>query len=188
MKNIGKKLLWFTLIEVLIAIIILATSAVLILWIINNTQRLRATAYTKTIATLLSKEWVEIFLNNRNSNIMDNGRDLPWDCIAVDSEDGDCDNFIEIGNQYTINTNNAWWYSIQPDGDQNIYICDGIYTQENNNCKITEFKRYITFEKYNESDQAYVVKSTVVYDKNWYTWSVTLQGILWNIWYIKKKS
>lgn len=179
------KLNGFTLIEVLIAIIILAMSVVLILGIITNIQRLRATAYSKTISTMLAKEGMELFYNNRDSNLMSGGRDLPWDCISVDN--GDCAEKLSVG-KYTVSILKDWWYEIKKDWNSQLYICRvwdiSIYTNDSNgwsDCKPSDFKRYINISAYPWSQNIYNINSIVEYNKNWFTWEVNLQSTIGNI-------
>lgn len=180
---------WFTLIEVLISILILAMSVVLILWIITNIQKLRNTAYSKSIGTMLSKEWIELFYNMRNSNIMSGGRDLDRNCISVNDADGSCQNHFTAGNTYIVSILPEGWYFIKKrdnltEGD--LYICEQngskIYTNSNSSgCIKSEFNRYITIWNYKSSNQIYTINSTVDFVKNGFSGSVNLQSTIWNI-------
>ncbi len=180
---------WFTLIEVLISIVILAMSVALILWIITNIQSLRNTAYSKTIGTMLSKEWLELFYNLRNSNIMSWGRDLDWNCISVNDSDGSCQERFLAKNTYIANILSDGWYQINKmnnltDGD--LYICDvngtKIYTSNyNSTCIKSEFSRYIYIDDYKSSNQIFTINSVVNYKKNGFSWSVNLQSTIGNI-------
>ena len=184
---------WFTLIEVLIAIIILAMSVVLILGIITNIQRLRATAYSKTISTMLAKEGMELFYNNRDSNLMNWGRDLPWDCIFVDNQ-WRCDSPEQKLSpwKYIVSILKDWWYEIKKNWNSQLYICNiwdvNIYTNDSNgwsDCKLSDFKRYINISAYQNNNQTsqniYNINSIVEYNKNWFRWEVNLQSTIGNI-------
>lgn len=92
---------WFTLVELLIAIIIFGIGVVAIMeTVIQNIRQAQQVKEMMTM-TMLAKEWVELVYNRKDTNSL---RGLDWDCI--DSMSPTCNTFdlLSIGptfNYYT---------------------------------------------------------------------------------------
>ena len=117
------------------------------------------------------------------------GRDLPWDCISVDDQ-WNCDNAnqkLSVGRYIVSIKSDGKWYEILPltNGNEQLYICDtnwlNIYTNTNNSCKISDFKRYINISNYAWSTNIYTINSIVEYNKNGFTGEVNLESTIGNI-------
>lgn len=68
----------FTLIEVIIAITVFAIGVLAVLRLITQNLVTLDSTQSRTTATFLAKEWMELVYNMRDSNI---DKWLPWDCV-----------------------------------------------------------------------------------------------------------
>lgn len=73
-----RKKLWFTFIEVIIAITVFAIGVLAVLRLITQNLVTLDTTQSRMTATFLAKEWMELVYNMRDSNI---AKWLPWDCV-----------------------------------------------------------------------------------------------------------
>lgn len=97
-----KKRSAFTLIEVIIAITVFAIGVLAVLrLIIQNLVTLDVTQ-SRTTATFLAKEWIELVYNMRDSNL---GKSLPWNCVLQAH--------LKTGDRNTIDPEKicAWYFS-----------------------------------------------------------------------------
>ncbi len=72
----------FTFIEVMIAITVFAIGVLAVLRLITQNLVTLDTTQSRTTATFLAKEWMELVYNMRDSNI---AKWLPWDCLLLDT-------------------------------------------------------------------------------------------------------
>ena len=72
------KKLWFTFIEVIIAITVFAIGVLAVLRLITQNLVTLDITQSRTMATFLAKEWIELAYNIRDSNI---AKWLPRDCV-----------------------------------------------------------------------------------------------------------
>lgn len=73
-----KKKSAFTFIEVMIAITVFAIGVLAVLRLITQNLVTLDATQSRTTATFLAKEWMELVYNMRDSNI---AKWLPWDCV-----------------------------------------------------------------------------------------------------------
>ena len=73
-----RKRLWFTFIEVIIAITVFAIGVLAVLRLITQNLVTLDITQSRTTATFLAKEWIELVYNMRDSNII---KWLPRDCV-----------------------------------------------------------------------------------------------------------
>lgn len=73
-----KRKLWFTFIEVIIAITVFAIGVLAVLRLITQNLVTLDDTQSRSTATFLAKEWMELVYNMRDSNIT---KWLPWDCV-----------------------------------------------------------------------------------------------------------
>lgn len=73
-----KKKSAFTFIEVIIAISVFAIGVLAVLRLITQNLVTLDATQSRTTATFLAKEWIELVYNMRDSNI---SKSLPWDCL-----------------------------------------------------------------------------------------------------------
>jgi len=73
-----KKKLWFTLIEMLIAITVFAIGVLAVLRVITWNLSIMDHTDMKLQSTVLAKEWLELLYNLRDSNLE---KGLPWNCV-----------------------------------------------------------------------------------------------------------
>ena len=113
-----KKKSAFTFIEVIIAITVFAIGVLAVLRLITQNLATLDTTQTRTTATFLAKEWIELVYNMRDSNL---GKWLPWDCVLRASfATGD---WNEIDPEEVCERNFSTWFankllniSFDPDG------------------------------------------------------------------------
>lgn len=77
-----RKKLWFTFIEVIIAITVFAIGVLAVLRLITQNLVTLDATQLRTNATFLAKEWIELVYNMRDSNI---AKWLPWNCILKEN-------------------------------------------------------------------------------------------------------
>jgi len=70
----------FTLIEVMIAITVFAIGVLAVLRLITQNLVTLDITQSRTTATFLAKEGIELVYNMRDSNLQ---KSLPWDCVLV---------------------------------------------------------------------------------------------------------
>jgi len=70
----------FTFIEVIIAITVFAIGVLAVLRLITQNLVTLDITQSRTTATFLAKEWIELVYNMRDSNIE---KWLPWDCVLI---------------------------------------------------------------------------------------------------------
>lgn len=68
----------FTFIEVIVAITVFAIGVLAVLRLITQNLVTLDQTQTRTSATFLAKEWIELMYNMRDSNLQ---KSLPWDCV-----------------------------------------------------------------------------------------------------------
>jgi hypothetical protein len=75
-----RKKLWFTFIEVIVAITVFAIGVLAVLRLITQNLVTLDATQLRTNATFLAKEWIELVYNMRDSNI---AKWLPWNCVLI---------------------------------------------------------------------------------------------------------
>ena len=92
----------FTFIEVIVAITVFAIGVLAVLRLITQNLVTLDTTQSRTTATFLAKEWMELIYNMRDSNI---AKWLPRDCVLVSD--------LLTGDRGTVAPENvcAWYFS-----------------------------------------------------------------------------
>lgn len=73
-----KKKIWFTLIEILIAITVFSIGVLAVLRVLTWNLSIMDNTEMKLQSTVLAKEWLELLYNLRDSNLE---KELPWNCV-----------------------------------------------------------------------------------------------------------
>ncbi len=97
-----KKKSAFTFIEVIIAITVFAIGVLAVLRLITQNLVTLDNTQSRTTATLLAKEWMELVYNMRDSNL---SKSLPWNCVLHAN--------LETGDRNVIDPEKicAWYFS-----------------------------------------------------------------------------
>ena len=180
---------WFTLVEVLVAIVVIGVGIVWVLGVISRNILAVDRINLENQATILAKEGIEIVYNIKDTNIE---RWIPWDCAEFDYQSPDCDTYFtwatgrfdvsfDKNNIYELTSTTTWGtvyyntWSVPGIGDWFWYSQDGSGDEE------TYYQRYIEFEDVQTSSLNNVlkVKSVVEYSKWAYTWDVAIESFIW---------
>jgi len=197
MKNYFKK--WFTIIETIIAIIIFWFWLLILITTLNKDIILSKKVHLKTQATLLSKQWLEIIYNLRDSN---NIKFKKWNYLTWHEPS---EEYFEKWNNYKAYILLSWYKNIlekivNPNFlNTRLYIAT--WTILNNVWEVVYSWFYYNYETWYKTpysrcinitwaylekdwkvmdDNIYKVNSIVNYRYGWVTWSVILQSFITN--------
>ena len=190
-KNNSKKA--FSIIEVLLGIFVFALWMVAIFGIISSTVNINDYNKNYIIASNLASEQLELVKNIRDSNYVKIQK-----YNQLNPATTNYDNIFEYWNKYTIENDYStsanfpikviditewfeeWKNKLNWDSMQSYKICIDSLNRYTYNCnssnKKTEFYKYISIEKvkYNEIwteteiENAFLIKSKVIWYKKWY--------------------
>ena len=180
-----------SLIEVLIVILILWFVLVSVLSVITRNFFNIDYVNTKSQATYFAKEWIEMVLNNVDSNIE---KWMNRNC-AYYNENYNCESYFS-----------TWVYKIDLSFDERFYSIEEteakfdknilyyhtwtnanssvFYYNHNSSWKETFFSRYLKFEELDmeeKSDDIFKINSIVEYKKWTMTWEVILESFISNV-------
>ena len=113
------KKFWITLVEVLIAIIVFGVGILAILNVIISNIWLVDMVKSKTIWTFLASEGIELIYSLRDSNI---NRGVRWDCLFLNSNTYECDNYMKDVDYLQIALNWTWGKTITFSGFDSVYF------------------------------------------------------------------
>ena len=203
-----KKRWAFTFIELIVALVVFSIGVLAVLRLITQNLVTLDITQSRTMATFLAKEWMELVYNMRDSNI---DKWLPWDCLLQEWLIQDADtaciwNFSLWGNKilqisfdsgvYTyaqtvnLGTNfkeiwswNRLYYTTWGIWWHQIFWYSSLPAQGST---LTPFSRYILFTGVREwtnllpRDSILKIESHVLYNKWGKTWEVVLESFIWN--------
>lgn len=195
-----KKQNWFTLIEILIAIIIFGIWILTIVSLVIQNIWFVEKVRNKNISTFLSREWIEIAYNIKDTNL---DRWVLRKCIALDSN-YNCAENITLWWAYKVSLNNYSYYNITPSSrdyqDNLLYfhtwvLIDDLWNKlftwlwydHDSSWKKTIFSRYLYFTwvylQWNwwiwDISKIMKVESHVIYKKWWNSDNVVLESFIW---------
>lgn len=194
----------FTIIEIMIALIIFWAWLLAILVVLNKNILLAKKIELKTTATLLSKEWIEIVFNKRDSN---NIKYLQWNYITWDITNNSAQiEYFETWTAYKVWTDLTWYKNYIEKISSTPYILYSklylktwevldeawqlLYSWFYYNYKTwqkTPFSRYVIFtwvylkpEEKVVNEDILKINSIVKYNWWWTTWEVNLESFITN--------
>ncbi len=193
---------WVTLIEIIIAIVVFSIWILTILNVIVSNLALTDKVKNNSIATFLSKEWIEIIYNIRDSNI---DKWLKWNCTKIDLS-YNCIEKFTAWSVFNVNINLKWYHDIKPTStdynDNLLYYHEWVikdnanapiinwfrYDHDTSNWKRSFFSRYIKFDGVYlwpewsiwNADKLLKIESHVLYNKWTFTWDVVMESIIWD--------
>jgi type II secretory pathway pseudopilin PulG len=186
---------WFTLIEIMIVLLVFSIGILAVLRLILHNMNTMSDLETKTIATLLAKEWLELVYNTRDSNRL---AWLPWNCIVNNAYnpnmfDNVCsayfwDNkwFWTVHMEDTLHRKNIWndknqeesalfikddwskWYTHTPTNEKSIFSRYILFTGVLDNNKIIDTWHIVKLEAH------------VLYQRWSKTGEIILESFIWN--------
>ena len=198
---------WFTLIELMIVIAVFSIWVMAILRLVLVNMNFMDNISTKTSATFLAKEWIELVYNIRDSNRLSS---LPWGCLVNEKYlENSAENMsVCVWDLFTWSNvfRNLWinlpWkiYSKKntySDSFDVLYDSSRLYL--NSGAEIggmwyshdvkgipTEFSRYVLITGVVENwiilpmDRIVKVESHVLYKKWTKKWEIILESFIWN--------
>ncbi len=194
----------FTIIELMISLIIFWSWLLFVLVILNKNVLLSKQIELKSKWTILSKEWIEIVFNKRDSN---NIKYQPWNYITWNLTDGIKNNdvYFEKWKSYQVWTDFLWYennineISYPYLSNSKLYLKTWQLLNKTNKTvyswfyynystwEQTAFSRYASFTwVYTEpesnilSKDAMKLNSIVRYNWWWISWEVILESIVTN--------
>jgi len=206
MKSLKRRCI--TLIESLIAIIVVWLGIIVILEVVISNIWLVDRLRNKTIWTFLAKEWMELLISYRDSNLQ---RWINWNCLELDSNFNCIKRFWDI-DYLQIALNWSWWEDMFLNGWDSIYYVkstnwnfeDNIlyfhtwvvnwkiiwyYNYDFLDWKKTRFARFLHFtgvylqwdSTVVSKDKVLKIESIVLWRHWWKTGKVILETLLWDI-------
>lgn len=196
MKNYFKK--WFTIIETIIAIIIFWFWILILITTLNKDIILSKKVHLKTQATLLSKQWLEIVYNLRDSN---NIKFKKWNYLTWENPNK---KYFEKWNNYKAYILLSWYKNILEKINRPNFLNTRLYVKTwtifNGVWQVVYSWFYYNYETWDKTpysryvnitwaylqkdwimdDNIYKVNSIVNYRYWWVTWSVILQSFITN--------
>jgi type II secretory pathway pseudopilin PulG len=168
-----KQRAWFTIIEILIAIVIFGIGMISLLRAIVYFVASADEAKQKAVGIMLAKEAMDVIYNQRDTNSM---RSVRWDCASINILKPEaCAYRFESGKTYRVEFNGFTWFTISDPALTStwsswnqlyLHTNNGIdlYTHEAND-RPSVYTRYVQFSPANFGgsglDMDHVLKITV---------------------------